>query len=67
LEKYGVAKEIRKTVNMEQKAYRPVIDELNTGYTKISKFIDVILFSVHAYSIEGMTFRSISRTISVDH
>ena len=56
-----------KTVNMEQKAYRPVIDELNTGYTKISKFIDVILLSVHAYSIEGMTFRSISRTISVDH
>jgi len=58
---------LEKTVNMEQKAYTPVIDVLNTGYTKISKFIDVILFSVHAYSIEGMTFRSISRTISVDH
>jgi len=52
---------------MEQKAYRPVIDELNTGYTKISKFTDDILLSVHAYSFEGMTFRSISRTISVDH
>ena len=58
---------LEKTVNMEQKAYRPVIDELNTGYTKISKFTDDILLSVHAYSFEGMTFRSISRTISVDH
>ena len=58
---------LEKTVNMEQKAYRPVIDELNTGYTKISKFIDVILRSVLAYSFEGMTFRSISRTISADH
>jgi len=57
---------LEKTVNMEQKAYRP-IDELNMGYTKISKFIDVILCSVLAYSFEGMTFRSISRTISVDH
>ena len=38
---------LEKTVNMEQKAYRP-IDELNMGYTKISKFIDVILGSVLA-------------------
>ena len=39
---------LEKTVNMEQKAYTPVIDVLNTGYTKISKFIDVILGSVLA-------------------
>ena len=58
---------LEKTVNMEQKAYTPVIDVLNTGYTKISKFTDDILLSVHAYSFAGMTFRSISRTISVDH